>query len=292
MPHRGGTSNHWNTMRKLFLFIAFALASLTATAGSPKNSALKVMSFNIRQGTADDGTNSWDFRGSASLEMIKDQAPDVIGLQEAIYDQVRFLEYFLDDYKCVGVGRDDGKKKGEFMEIFYNKKTVSLLKWGTFWLSETPDKVSKGWDAACFRTATWALMKDKKTGNRFYFVDTHIDHKGEQAQANGVTTLLSEMDKINSEGLPVVVVGDFNMRPSDQSLNPIKAVMKCTRDVAAMTDMNRTFNNWGKAPADAIIDYIWFNGFSSCSEYETVTKKYENKVYVSDHYPIRSVLFF
>ena len=110
--------------------------------------------------------------------MLTDQKPDVFGLQEALEDQVEFIEMNCRDYKWVGVGRDNGKKEGEFMAIFYNKNTVSLLKWGTFWLSETPSKPSMGWDAACFRTATWALMKDKDTGRKFYFVDTHLDHVG------------------------------------------------------------------------------------------------------------------
>lgn len=276
----------------ILMLLASVLFGTSAFAAGPKvNPGLKVMSYNIRYADANDGTNSWDFRASASLEMISDQKPDIIGLQEALDRQVEFLKYFLDDYNAVGVGRDDGKRKGEHMSIFYNKKTVALKKWGTFWLSETPSKVGPGWDAKHNRTATWALMKDKRTGKMFYFVDTHLDHKGEVAREEGVKTLLAEMDKINSKGLPVVLVGDFNMRPDNPYLLPVRARMKCTREVAALTDDKNTTNGWGK-PNQHIIDYIWFEGFSSCTEYETITKPYLGKNFISDHYPIRSILLF
>lgn len=263
----------------------------TYAAGPKTNPGLKVMSYNIRYADADDGTNSWDFRAGCSLEMIKDQAPDVIGIQEALDRQVSFLKYFLDDYKSIGVGRDDGRRKGEYMSVFYNRKTVSLVKWGTFWLSENPSKVGPGWDSNQNRTATWALMKDKRTGASFYFVDTHLDHKGVAAREEGVKTLLSQMDKINVKGLPMIIAGDFNMSPDDSNLLPLRARMKCTRDVAALTDNKYTFNSWGK-PDQAILDYIWFEGFSSCTEYETVTKPYGGRNFISDHYPIRSIIVF
>ncbi len=133
-----------------------------ANAGSPDE--LSVISYNIRNGEAKDGTNSWQYRYPASAMMIMDQMPDIFGVQEAYDYQVKYLDEFCDGYKCVGVGREDGKSKGEHMSIFYNTKTVKLLKWGTYWLSETPDKPSKGWDAACKRTAPWALLTVKKTG--------------------------------------------------------------------------------------------------------------------------------
>ena len=172
-------------MMKRYLFMLVAMLAAFPHFASAQTSELKVMSYNIRLSSAKDGTNSWMYRCPATLEMLEDQQPDVFGVQEALGDQIRFLEEFTKDYDCVGVGRDDGRKKGEYMSIFWNKKTVKMLKWGTFWLSETPEKPSKGWDAACFRTATWALMKDKRTGKKFYFVNTHLDHVGVEARRNG-----------------------------------------------------------------------------------------------------------
>lgn len=250
------------------------------------------MSYNIRFSTDKDGTNAWRYRYPATLEMIEDQKPDVVGIQEALPVQMHLLEEFVDGYDCVGVGRDDGKKKGEHMAIFWNKKTIKMIKWGTFWLSETPDKPSKGWDAHCYRTATWALMKDKRTGERFYFVNTHLDHAGVEARKNGLKLIVDRIAEINPKGYPMVLTGDFNILPTAPELKDLDACMKSARKVALTTDSTQTFNGWGKAKADKIIDYIYINGFSSCLEYQTVTKKYGDFKYISDHYPIFARLIF
>lgn len=278
--------------RNILILLAalLVLPQIVSAKEDAQTEGLKVMSYNIRLGEAKDGTNSWALRYPATAEMITDQKPDVFGVQEAMSYQIRFIEDNMRDYKCVGVGRDDGKKEGEFMSIFWNKKTVSMLDWGTFWLSETPDEPSKGWDAACFRTATWALMKDKKTGKKFYFVNTHLDHVGVQARMNGLQLIIDRIAQINKEGLPMVLTGDFNMKPSDRAMAPVDAVMKSARAVAGKTDSKGTYNNWGKA--SDIIDYIYFSGFSSCPEYQTVTKKYAKRTFVSDHFPITAILIF
>lgn len=253
---------------------------------------VKVMSYNIRLGSGEDGTNSWRFRAPLTIEMIEDQAPDIFGVQEALDYQVEFIEEFTKDYDCVGVGREDGKKEGEHMAIFWNKKTMKILKWGTFWLSETPEKPSMGWDAACYRTATWALMKDKKTGKKFYFVNTHLDHVGKEARANGLALIVDRIAEINPDGLPMVLLGDFNVKPNDPCLAGLDARMKSARKIAAKTDSHHTYNGWGKATKDSVIDYIYISGFSACPEYQTVTKKYSGRTFVSDHYPITARLIF
>lgn len=250
---------------------------------------LKVMSYNIRLGSADDGTNSWALRYSATGEMLDDQKPDVFGVQEALEYQVRYIEEMC-GYESVGVGRDNGKKEGEFMSIFWNKKAVSMLKWGTFWLSETPDKPSLGWDAECRRTATWALMKDKRTGNRFYFVNTHLDHKGEEAQKNGLRLIMEKIADINPDGYPMILTGDFNMEPDNANLSELDSMMQSARKIAQKTDSHDTFNKWGRGKG--IIDYIYVSGFSSCPEYQTVTKRYADRKFISDHYPICARLIF
>ena len=279
-------------MRRYLHIMIVAALSLLPQFASAQSSELKVMSYNIRLGSATDGTNSWMYRCPATLEMLEDQKPDVVGLQEALRDQVMFIEEFTKDYDYVGVGREDGKKEGEHMAIFWNKKTVKLMKWGTFWLSETPEKPSMGWDAACYRTATWALMKDKRTGEKFYFVNTHLDHVGAEARKNGLKLIVERIGQINPEGYPMVLTGDFNIKPSAPELKDLDACMKSTRKVALTTDSHNTFNNWGKAKSDMIIDYIYISGFSSCLEYQTVTKKYNDRKFISDHYPITARLIF
>ena len=283
-------------MKRLSLLFAAALSVLPFIAQAQKEDEapkeLKVMSYNIRMGTADDGTNSWQYRYPATALMIEDQKPDIFGVQEALDFQIHFIEENCRDYKSVGVGREDGKKKGEHMSIFYNKKTVSLLKWGTFWLSETPEEPSKGWDAACFRSATWALMKDRKTGRKFYYVNTHLDHKGAEAQKNGLKLIVDRIDSINPEGYPMILTGDFNIRPDNPALKDLDARMSSARKIAEKTDDHATFNGWAKPKSGNIIDYIYVSGFTACPEYQTVTKKYADRTYVSDHYPIIARLIF
>ena len=271
---------------------AFFLLPVSGIAKKNEQKELKVMSYNIRMGIAKDGTNSWEFRCPATIAMLNAQKPDVFGVQEAFEFQIRFIEEYCRDYKSVGVGRDDGKKKGEYMSIFWNKKTVSLLKWGTFWLSETPDKPSKGWDAHCRRTATWALMKDKKTGKKFYFVNTHLDHKGKEAQKNGLKLIVDRIESINPQGYPMILTGDFNIKPNNPALVDLDSRMQSTRKIAADTDNHNTFNGWSVKPTDSVIDYIYISGFSSCPQYKTVTEKYAERPFVSDHYPIFAKVIF
>lgn len=275
-------------IKRIFMLAAAIVMSLPLLQAQ-ENEGLKVMSYNIRLGSAQDGTNSWALRYSATEEMLKDQKPDVLGVQEALEYQIRYIEDMC-GYESVGVGRENGKAEGEHMSIFWNKKTLKMLKWGTFWLSETPQKPSMGWDAACFRTATWALMKDKRTGKKFYFVNTHLDHKGAEAQKNGLNLIMDKIAEINAEGLPMVLTGDFNMEPSNPNLAELDARMQSARKIAAQTDSHATYNGWGKS--STMIDYIYVSGFSSCPEYQTVTKRYKDRKFISDHYPIFARLIF
>ena len=282
---------------KRLLIILLAVAMLPQTIEAKKKTSdkeydLKVMSYNIRLGIGKDGTNSWEFRYPATALMIEDQQPDVFGVQEAHDFQILFIKENLRNYDCVGVGREDGKSEGEHMSIFWNKKKISLIKSGTFWLSETPAKPSIGWDARCKRTATWALMKDKRTGKKFYFVNTHLDHRGALAQKNGLALIVSRIDEINPQGYPMVLTGDFNVKPNNPVLTDLDKIMQSSRKVAKKTDNHQTFNGWGKAKSDAVIDYIYVSGFSDCIEYQTIIKPYAERKFISDHYPIFTTLKF
>lgn len=269
-----------------------SFSSKAADSGDGSQNELKVISYNIRLGVAKDGTNSWEYRYPASAMMINDQKPDIFGLQEAYDFQVKYLSEYCDGYKCVGVGREDGKHKGEHMSIFWNKNTVKMIKWGTFWLSETPEKPSKGWDAACKRTATWALMKSKKNGQKFFYVNTHLDHVGWEARKNGLKLIVERIQEMNTDNYPMVLTGDFNMTIDRPEFDDLKKIMKNAREVAVKTDHHATFNGWGSDTTTGIIDYIWFQGFSSCTTYETITKPYMKRTFISDHYPISATLIF
>ena len=281
-------------MKKAFLCTLAALLSLTAVFAAPKKNdpvRLTVMSYNIRNGEAKDGTNSWIYRAGASVEMLEDQNPDIFGVQEAYDYQVRLLTEFPGTYKSIGVGREDGKTEGEFMSIFYRKDAFKVMKWGTFWLSETPEKPSLGWDAACRRTATWALLKHKKSGKKFFYVNTHLDHVGWEARRKGLALIVDRIAAINPKGLPMVLTGDFNMTPERPEFEELNKRMKSARETAVITDHKATFHNWGKENT-AVIDYIYYSGFSACEKFETITKGYMDRKFVSDHYPVKAILVF
>lgn len=256
--------------------------------------SLRVMSYNIRYSRAKDGANSWEFRREATPAMILDLHPDVFGIQEAFQDQVDYILEKCPDYKMVGVGRDDGVQKGEQMSVFYDSKRFELLKWGTYWLSETPDVPSYGWDAACRRTATWTLLEQKATGRRFYFVNTHLDHVGVTARREGLALIYNNIQKMNPEGFPMVLTGDFNVFPDDECLKDISTLMKSARFNSVEADTIGSFSGFGQFGMDNLekIDYIYFSGFASSRRFKVVTTSYAGKPYISDHYPIYSDLIF
>lgn len=277
-------------MKYLALICLLCLSSFASQAKIPSRDEVKVISYNIRFANKKDGDNVWQNRAKASPAMIKDYAPDVFGVQEALFSQLEYLDEKLPHYSFVGVGREDGKKKGETMAIFYNTRKVRLLDWGTYWLSETPDKPSRGWDADCKRTATWTLMEMKDSGRKFFYVNTHLDHRGDVAQQKGLELIVEHIAAMNPEELPMILTGDFNVKPEDPVLDGLNARMLDARKTALKTDSRATFNAWGKSAS--IIDYIYYSGFTECAEYETIVRQYKGVLYISDHYPIVSRLVF
>ena len=280
-------------MKKIFLTLLTVILTVPVFAKKADGPAtITVVSYNIRHGKAKDGTNSWEFRAPTSPMMIEDQKPDVLGFQEALDNQIKFITEFTKGYDYIGVGRDDGKQKGEQMGILFNKKAVKLLKWGTYWLSETPDEPSFGWDAKCRRTATWALFKDKRSGKKFFYVNTHLDHVGVEARSKGLKLVQDKIAAMNPKGWPLILTGDFNIEPDNPAIIELDKTMKSARDVAARTDRHGSFNGWGKANPEPIIDYVYFSGFKRCDSFETITKEYGGRKFISDHYPIKAVLVF
>lgn len=284
-------------MKKLSAFILSALAGLALHAGpagadieKKHCDELSVISYNVRLVTPDDGENQWKYRAPATPAMIKDYDPDIFGVQEAVFEQLEYMDKHLPNYSYVGVGRENGKQRGETMAIFYNTKRIKLLDWGTYWLSETPDVPSKGWDAACRRTVTWTLMEMKDSGKKFFYVNTHLDHVGTEARQKGLDLIVSKIAAMNPDNLPMVLTGDFNVQPDNPALTRLNTIMSDARRTAAKTDYRATYNGWGRFAS--MIDYIYYRGFSSCLEYETIVRQYKNIPYISDHYPIIARLVF
>lgn len=258
---------------------------------------LSVISFNIRvSGGLSEliDSNSWSRRRSATPAMIKDQCPDIFGVQEALSDQLTYVGDNLPNYSYVGVGREDGEESGEIMAIFYNTKRVNLLDWGTYWLSTTPDVPSISWEADYKRTMTWAKMQMKYSGKKFFYVNTHLDNHSGTAREEGLKLIVKKIAEMNIDNLPVVLTGDFNVTPDNTVLKVLdNAEMLDARTTATKTDNLPTFNGFGNEDESSrVIDYIYYRGFSSCPEYETIVKTYENIPYISDHYPIVARLRF
>ena len=270
----------------LVSLIALFACVLSASAG------IRVMSYNIRYGAAKDGSNAWDVRKDATPAMLRDLHPAVFGVQEALDYQIQYILESCPEYAAVGVGRDDGTSAGEHMSVFYDKERMDLLDWGTWWLSETPDEPSMGWDAHCRRTATWTLLKDKVEGTRFFFVNTHLDHAGKLARKNGLALIYDKIGEMNPSGLPMVLTGDFNVLPDDECLKDISALMKDARTNSFRADGEGSFNGFGSQKKGKIIDYIYYSGFDASTSFRVVTGKYAGRQYISDHYPVYSDLAF
>jgi endonuclease/exonuclease/phosphatase family metal-dependent hydrolase len=171
------------------------------------------MTFNIRFNNPKDGLDNWTFRRDAVADLFRTQRIDVAGLQEALRDQIDDLAKRLPQFAWYGVGRDDGKSKGEFVPIFFRKDRFALVLKGTFWLSEHPEKVgSRGWDANLPRVASWVKLKDKSTGKEWTVFNAHFDHEGERAREASAALLIKKMPEIARDSR-IVLLGDFNETP-------------------------------------------------------------------------------
>lgn len=264
-------------------FLEYAPGGLPTAPKGKK--AVRTMSFNVRYFNNNaDYENGWDHRKRAIPAMLEDVQPDVMGTQEITDVQIAYLDARCPEYRHVGIFREGGEK-GECPSIFYNDASVELIDWGGFWLSETPTVSSLGWDAAVKRTAVWARLRMKAGGKEFLFVNTHLDHKGQEAREKGMDLILDTLKVINRWKLPVVLVGDLNSPAGNKALDRVSKEMKNARETAVSGDGKYAFNGYGKSWT-GIIDYIWYKGFKKCSNFKVISRKYLHINYISDHYPI------
>ncbi len=270
-------------MKQLLLFALTAAAALMLGSCAEKKNDIKVISYNVRVNVESDGENKWDARKHASVAMINEEKPTIFGLQEAKPEQMQYLVENLPQYGHIGVGREDGVSSGEHMTIFYLKDEVELLDGGTFWLSETPEEPSMGWDAACKRSCTWTKLRMKDTGKEFAYINTHLDHVGKVAQREGLALICKRFAEIVPVGMPAFLTADFNAVTSDPIFEPLNAEMLDAREVAPETDRRGTFNGWGKA--DSVIDHIFFRGAEAHS-FKVLRDKDYGAPFISDHYPV------
>jgi len=265
----------------LFLLSAFTFASV---AQKPMN----IITYNIRYNTPSDKENAWPNRRAEVMNLLKRHNADIFSVQEALYDQIMDLKDGMSGFDYVGVGRDDGNINGEFSAIYYNSTRYALIENGTFWLSETPEIPSKSWDAALNRICTWARLKEKETRMTFYIFNTHFDHIGVKARKESAILILKKIDEISVRKDPVILTGDFNLKPEEKPLVLIRQRLKDSRQISATIPQGPvgTFNDFDFASKlENRIDYIFVNKMVDVRKYTVLTDS-RNNHYPSDHLPV------
>lgn len=247
-----------------------------------------LMTFNLRYDNANDKENAWGNRKNEIVDMINYYHPDILGVQEGLYPQVTYLDSALKEYEYTGIGREDGKTKGEFSAIFYDRHKIKLLSSRTYWLSETPDTVSVGWDAALERIVTFGKFVDIKTKDTFYVFNGHFDHIGKIARENSARLILSIIDSMKIGHKKVIVMGDLNSEPDDaavQILTTRFTDMK-VKENAVTYGPEGTFNEFNTELAvKKRIDYIFAKNIT-ITEYIHIDDRRKNNLWLSDHLPV------
>ena len=278
-------------MKKL-LAILLLLLFACAIATNAQNDTVTAISFNIRYNNPDDGDNIWENRRDNAVIMVNMENPDFLCVQEAYYVQLSYLLNSLQNYSYIGLGRDDGKQGGEHMAILYRKDRFEVVAHGDFWLSETPDVCSRGWDAVCHRIVTWGYFLDKQTGKHVYCFNTHLDHVGEVARRESVKLITQRIKEIvKDKKAPVFLTGDFNSDINSEIFDPLKKVLKQARKDAPVTDSKGTFNGWGSAPNNIVIDHIFYKN-AKPMVFKTLNENKYGRALISDHYPIKGVFVY
>lgn len=274
------------------LVIVLLLAVNSLSVGQ----TLKVMSYNLRLDTPDDGVNQWPKRKDKVVALITKHNPDIIGVQEALHHQLQDLIKMLPDYSYCGLGRDDGKEKGEYSAILFRNSRFGLLDTKTYWLSETMDLPgSKSWDAAITRVFTTARFFDRDTQKNFVMVNTHFDHIGKEARLMSskiIKSFLAGMESINSKGeqasVPVIVSGDFNSEPTEEPylnmVNEKDEFLLFDSRPASSTAGTYCGFKVGGMPCKTI-DFIFHTKEWVMRNYQVITDN-DGTHYPSDHLPV------
>lgn len=273
---------------KLLLISVMCLFVLTVAAQN-KHVSTNVMSFNIRFDNPGDSANTWKYRADNVAMLINYYAPDLLGLQEVMINQMGDLKKRLPQYATIGVARVDGKEKGEFNPIFFNTSRYKLLKHGDFSLSESPDKFGiRGWDSAFERIVTWAILKDRSNGKKVAVFNTHFDHVGQVSRRESAKLLLAKVKEI-ADTLPLVITGDFNFTPDSE---PFKILTESTLKATCLSSPiiygpSGSFHDFGRIPekSRSLIDFIFVNEHIQTKKYRVIADQPKDG-YFSDHNPI------
>jgi endonuclease/exonuclease/phosphatase family metal-dependent hydrolase len=291
-PYYARENKQQKTYMNRLLIFPFLWTLITFSSYSQD---LSVLTYNLRYDTAADSLNRWDNRKEFLISQIGFYSPDVFGVQEGLLHQLQAIKRGLPGYDFIGKGRDDGGDEGEFSAIFYNSKSLILLEEHMFWLSETPEVPSKGWDAAIKRVCTYGRFKTLKEGREFYVFNTHFDHIGEEARKESAGLILRTIGNVNKEHLPVVLMGDLNLEPEHEAIGRISAVMDDAHTLPAGAHFGPpgTFNGFVvNKPVTRRIDYLFLSpGDFDLKKYGILTAVKDGR-FPSDHFPVYAELFF
>ena len=247
---------------------------------------IAVLSYNIRYNFSGDGLDVWELRKTELIDQIKQLDPMSFGVQEATLTQMKDLEAGLPAYDYVGVGRDDGATQGEFSAIFYKSSEIKVLQEDTFWLSETPEKASVGWDAALPRICTYAKFELTSSNKRFWHFNTHFDHMGEAARVESAELIVSKITALVGDGEGLVLSGDFNAEPNEEPILVLNDSFEDPADKVSLQGPVGTFSGFQlDAPLDRRIDYI-FTKNVEIKTYQHLNTKRANGRWISDHLPV------
>lgn len=274
---------------KNFLIIIFLCATPFLKAQE-----FKAMSYNIKYDNVNDTVNNWNDRKEAMVKLLHHYAPSFVGMQEVLHNQLTFLDEQLPSHRYVGVGRDDGKQKGEYSPIFYNTSEFEVLTSDTFWLSTTPELISVGWDASMERICTYGLFEHKASKQKVWVFNTHFDHIGTTARAKSAELIASKVKQMNMDNTPVILMGDLNSPPESA---PIQYLQQQFSDGQTSTKNSfygptGTFSGFNPDKIlDTRIDYI-FTDSLGVEEYMHIDDRMENNKHISDHLPVLARLRF
>lgn len=285
-------------MKKLiFYFLVIFLFIITGCSGKKGRDDIKVMTLNIRYDNPADSINAWPNRASLVCDFIRDEEPDLLGMQEVLIHQYDMLDSVLADYNSIGVGRNDGAKSGEMNPVFFRKERFDLVRTITFWLSETPEEQgSQAWGANLPRIVTWAELVDRNTSEHLFFFNTHFAHDSDSARKMSSRLLLNKVDTIAS-GFPFIITGDFNMLPTSEGYailtGPAESVplIQDTYEVSEKRPYGPeyTYNGFSDTGGPGRIDYIFVKEGMKVIDHRTTIKK-EQGIFISDHWPVEAVV--
>lgn len=252
---------------------------------------IRYATFNIRYDNPVDSLNNWKYRKDRVCKFIMDKGLEIVGMQEVLYNQLEDLKNGLPGYSAIGVGREDGKRQGEYAPLFYRNDRFEVLDGNTFWLSQYPDSAGFiGWDGACTRIATWAKFKEKASGRIFMAVNTHLDHVGTEARKKGALLIIERIKEIVGDQ-PAILTGDFNVTDQSEAYTTLitnEYVLKDAYKIAENTEgAEYTFHDFDRLPEEKRekIDFILVSSSIKVLKSEIPQEGKGPTEYLSDHNP-------